>query len=359
MKRAKKLSALVLGVIYLFLSSGLALADTRPYFRAYGADTFSGGWFNSGASSCSPAASTFQAPTYLGLTNLYKGGVMAYAKSNGSGAGSQFGALALGLIEGSSGGGEPYGFTSGSSGYNKLSFANFSSLSVTGFWGGLWEGSDAHQASHCTADYFGTKQNSPKPWGGNLGAAASGQYTASGLVLNAGPEVVTPGKNITLFVNGDVYIGGNISYAGGYTADNVPKFALVVRGNIFIDPAVSRLDGLYIAQPDLSVANPVTADTGVIWTCHANAADPPTAVYVSSACRSKLTFNGAVIAKQVNLLRVNGDVASAAAGEDSGSGNIAEVFNYTPEMVIGGGFFNSPIGNKYKIESLISLPPVF
>jgi hypothetical protein len=356
---AKKISALVLGVFYLFLSSGLALADTRPYFRAYGSDTFAGGWFNSGASSCSPAASTFQAPTYLGLTNLYKGGVLGYGKSDGSGAGSQFGSLALGMIQGPTGSGEPYGFTSGSNGYNKLSFANFTSLSATGYWGGFWEGSDAHQASHCTTDYFGTKQNSPKPWGGSLGAAASGQYLATGLTLNTSPEVVSAGKNITLFVNGNVYIASNITYAAGYTADNVPKFALVVHGDIFIDPAVSRLDGLYIAQPDLSVANPVTADTGVIWTCHANAADPPTAVYVSSACRSKLTFNGAVIAKQVNLLRVNGDVASAAAGEGSISGNIAEVFNFTPEMVIGGGFFNSPVGGKYKIESLISLPPVF
>lgn len=355
---AKKISALVLGVFYLFLSSGLALADTRPYFRAYGSDTFAGGWFNSGASSCSPAASTFQAPTYLGLTNLYKGGVMAYGKSNGSGAGSQFGAQALGLIEGNSDVVNPYGFTSGSNGYNKLSFANLSSLSVTNFWGGFWEGSDAHQASHCLPDYFGTKQNSPKPWSGNLSAAASGQYITTGLSLNTIPDAVSAGKNITLFVNGNVYIGGNITYAGGYTADNVPKFALVVRGNIFIDPAVSRLDGLYIAQPDTTSAATIS-NSGIIWTCHANAADPPTAAYVSSACRTKLTFNGAVIAKQVNLLRVNGDVASAAAGEGSGSGNIAEVFNYTPEMVIGGGFFNSPVGNKYKIESLISLPPVF
>ena len=356
---AKKIAALVFGVAYLLLSSGLALADTRPYFRAYGSDTFAGGWFNSGASSCSPAASTFQAPTYSGLTNLYKGGVMTYAKSDGSGAGSQFGALALGMIQGPTGSGEPYGFTSGGSGYNKLSFANFTSLSATDFWGGFWEGSDAHQASHCTADYFGTKQNSPTAWSGSLSAAASGQYITTGLTLNSGSEVVSAGKNITLFVNGNVYIGGNISYAGGYTANNVPKFALIARGNIFIDPAVSRLDGLYIAQPDPSVANPVTADTGVIWTCHGNSPDVPTAAYVSSACRTKLTFNGAVVAKQVNLLRVNGDAASAGPGESSGSGNIAEVFNYTPEMVIGGGFFNSGTTNKYKIESLISLPPVF
>ena len=191
-----------------------------------------------------------------------------------------------------------------------------------------------------------------------MSAAASGQYIANGLTLNAGPEVVSAGKTVTLFVNGNVYIGGNITYAPGYNADNVPKFALVTRGNIFIDPAVSRLDGLYIAQPDTTSAATISA-SGVIWTCHGNSPDVPNTVYVSSACRTKLTFNGAVIAKQVNLLRGNGDVASAAAGEGSNSGNIAEVFNFTPEMVIGGGFFNSTTGNQYKIESLISLPPVF
>jgi len=361
MKRAKKLAALTLAVLYLVFGTGLAYGDSRPYFRAYGADTASGGWFNSGASSCSPSASTFQAPDYSG-SSLYKGGVMGYAKSDGSGAGSQFGALALGLIEGSTGG-EPYGFTSGSSGYQKLSFANFSSLNPTNFWGGLLEGSNAHQASHCLPDYFGTKQNSPKPYSGDISdwGPLNGQYifNNSGItVTNSVATTAAAGRSLTLFVNGDAYIGANITYAPGYTADNVPKFALVARGNIYIDPAVSRLDGLYIAQPDTTNAATIS-NSGTIWTCHVYGADAPTAAYVSSACRTKLTFNGAVVAKQVNLLRVNGDEASAAPGEASGSSNIAEVFNFTPEMVIGGGFFNSGGGNKYKIESLISLPPVF
>ncbi len=350
---AKKISALVIGIVYLLLSSGLALADSRPYFKAYGADAFSGGWFNSGASSCSPSASTFQAPTYSGPSNLYKGGILAYAKSDGSGAGSQFGALALGMIQGPTGNGEPYGFTSGSSGYNKLSFANFSSLKATDFWGGFWEGSDAHQASHCLPDYFGTKQNSPKPWSGTLSAAQSGQYSSGPLTLST--DTIPAGKNITIFVNGDVYIGGDITYAAGYNADNVPKFALVARGNIFIDPAVSRLDGFYIAQPDTTNATTIS-NSGVVWTCHSSSSDTPTQLYVSSACRNKLTFNGAVIARQVNLLRIFGDLPGPGLQASQAP---AEVFNFTPEMVIGGGFFNSSSGNTYKIESLISLPPVF
>ena len=289
---------------------------------------------------------------------------MAYGKNTGAGAGSQFGALALGLIEGNSGAGEPYGFTTASSGYNKLSFANFSSLSSPNFWGGFLEGSDAHQAAHCTADYFGTKQKSPQAISSvtNAGGLASGQYLAKpGSLLSVSSiNPVDKDKNIVIFVDGNVNITSNITYAprDTYTADSVPKFALVVKGSIYIAPNVNRLDGLYIAQPNASLSNAVKADSGVIWTCHQPDTNPPTDLYVSANCRNKLTFNGAVIAKQVNLLRVNGDQASAAVGEDSNSGNIAEVFNFTPEMVTGGGFFDNG-GNTYKIESLISLPPVF
>ncbi|MDO8591896.1 MAG: hypothetical protein Q7R60_03185 [bacterium] len=368
MKRAKKISALVLGILYLLLGTVPALAlspvpEFRPYFRAYGADIAAGGWFNSGSSSCSPAASTFRAPTYSPLSNIYKGGVMTYARSNGTGGGSQFGALALGLIEGSSGAGEPYGFTSGSSGYNRLSFANAlpASLSVANFWGGFLEGSDAHQASHCLPDYYGTHQPSASVAGSiNLNAANGNYYVNSSVTLSGGIQVrANPSTNLAYFVNGNVYINNDITYAGGYTADNVPKFALVVRGNIYVAPSVSRLDGLYIAQPDTTSAATIS-NSGVVWTCHDGTTNIPSYTYVRDNCggvHGKLTFNGAVIAKQVAFLRIGGDSAIAGANEPASSGNIAEVFNYTPEMIIGGGFFNG--GSKYKVESLISLPPVF
>jgi hypothetical protein len=289
---------------------------------------------------------------------------MGYGKSDGSGAASEFGAISLGLIEGNSGAGEPYGYATGNSGYNKLSFANFSSLSATNFWGGFFEGSNAHQAVHCLPDYFGTKQSAPQSIDGvpNAGGLASGQYLVkpNGLLSVSSGSPVDKGKNITIFVNGNVLITNNIIYANRstYTADSAPKFALVVKGSIYVASNVSQLDGLYIAQPDPAAANVTKADTGVVWTCYQPGVDVISAQYVSANCRSKLTFNGAVVAKQVNLLRANGDVGAAGAGEGAGSGNIGEVFNFTPEMVTGGGFFNPP-GGKYKIESLVSLPPVF
>lgn len=289
---------------------------------------------------------------------------MAFASYNSGtqkakGAGVDFGAVALGLIEGNnSGSGEPYGFASGTTGYNRTSFANQSTISATNYWGGFLEGTV--RQTHCIPDYFGTKQSSPSSISsaGDVSALGSGQYIATpGGILNVGAgSPIAAGKRITLFVSGDVFIGSNITYASRstYTADNPPKFALVVKGNIYISPSVGALDGLYIAQPG---ANPSTS--GFIWTCHNNDTLEPNNIFVSSSCRSKLTVNGAFIAKKLQLLRANGDQAASVADEPASSGNIAEVFNFTPEMVVGGGFFNQPGATSNKIQSLISLPPVF
>lgn len=347
MKRARKLQALALGITYLLSLSlfnfGLASADSRPYFNGLGADTFAGGWFNSGNNSCNPSASTYQAPKYNDLpTTDHNGSIMAFAKSDGSGAGSQYGALALGVIEANSSG-EPYGFVSGGSGYNKLSFANFYANSSLGDdWGGLLEG--IVPQTHCIPDYYGTKkQAAPPTWTGTFSA---GQYSGSGVAtpFTIGAGTVPNGASITIFVDGDAYISGNITYAGGYNADNVPKFAVVAKGNIYIAPGVSQLDGLYIAQPG---SDPDTS--GVFWTCHDNTTSQPTDFWVTSNCNSTLLVRGAVIARQLNLTRIAGDIGNSSA---------AETFNFTPEMVVGGPFFNSSPPAEPKIDSLVSLPPV-
>lgn len=374
MKRAQKLQALILSITYVIsfglFNAGLAYADTKPYFKAYGADTFSGGWFNAEAVACDPSGSYYQAPVLSGTTNYHKGGVMAFATADSAsgqwvrkGASSEFAAISLGLIEGSNA--SQYGFYSHpSGGYKDLNFANITTFSVNNWWGGLFAGT-APQA-HCVPDYFSTKQDQstrqPISSVTNVGGMASGQYLVDHIafVPVSSSEPIAGGKRITIFIDGNVFIHSNIVYTARntYTADNAPKFALVVRGSIYIAPDVTQLDGLYIAQPNLNKGNPEKDDTGVIWTCHTSGTDNPTDAFVSLACRNKLTVNGAFIAKQVNLLRANGDVAAAANGEAAASGNIAEVFNFTPEMVTGGSFFNQP-SSASKIQSLISLPPVF
>ncbi len=351
MKRAKKTSALVLATACLLFSTGLAYADTKPYFKGFGADVFAGGWFNSGATSCSSSdTTTYQAPTFNPNQNLERGGILAYANGR-IGASSDFGAFAMGLIQGDAA--NSYGFYTGQTdSINTLSFANANTGISANYWGGFLAG--PVQQIHCIPDYFTTKQVAPIPTPGgvsfNVGSFADGQYLApAGLTsdISAGANAtIAAGKEITLFIDGNAYISHNIAYAGSYTSDNVPKFALVVRGNIYIAPGVTRVDGLYIAQP---AAN---GSGGSLWTCHDNVNKNPDGYWIYDNCKSPMTINGAIMARQVDLMRINGDIG------DNNS-NPAEVINYTPAMVIGGSFFNTPPDSDPKIDSLISLPPVF
>lgn len=331
----------------------------------------SGGW-NMQSGSCS--LTYYQDPFTAG-GDITTGGIQAYAKTTvGSvadgGSSSQFAAFATGRIQG----GDNinfYGFYSSgiSLGVNvsALSFAD------TPAWGGEFQGTV--RQSHCIPDYYGKKPTSTAGLGSLSALTASNAYGVTGVgapftVTGTGGGVdviIAAGKAITIYVDGNAYIDRNIVYQLD-TATNVPKFTLIARGSIYIDPAVSRLDGVYVAQPNPSDASPVGADDGVIWTCHPNDTNPVLYTYPTVNCRNKLTLkNGAFIAKQVNLLRVFGDVAAANIGEDTlstayTSNNIGEVINFSPAMVIGGPFFNATtnvLNNSLKTNSIISLPPIF
>ena len=362
----------------MIIASVPVLAATKPYFKAYGADVFSGGWYSSGTSCDTATNSRYQDFQYSDPASGFvrddrSGGILSFAKEDGAGrstggASSQYGTFSLGIIEGS----DPasYGFYStgalaaaAPTSRNLLTFANDgSSASV---WGGKFDG--PYRQSNCIPDYYGKLPN-PAPGGlppgglpSTLDSSASGSYTAAAgggtnYTLNTSAVTLKPGTKITLYINGNVFIGQNIVYQLD-KVDNVPKFALVAKGNIYIDPSVTQLDGLYIAQPTAGI------DGGDIWTCHPNNTDVVRYTY-PSGCTNQLVVNGALIAKRVEFLRVKGDVAGASTSEDTLSGgvgnpNIAEVVNYSPAMVVGGPFFNPAPANGLPIDSIISLPPVF
>jgi hypothetical protein len=348
----------------------ITYADGQPYFKSFGADVMTGGWWNSGSGCDTSTSGKYQDDSYP-AGNTTTGGILAYASQDASshpiGSSSQYGAISLGAIDGNAG--PHYGFYSdgaavaaGATGVNLLSFAN-----TTG-WGGLFQGTV--RQGHCIDDYYTLKmpKTAPSTLASLSSSTATGIYSASAAIYNLSNADVTiaAGKQITIFVNGSVYIGHNILYAAGLTADNIPKFAIVAKGSIYVDPAVSELDGVYVAQPDAS-ASAVTADTGVIWSCHPNNNQTPLYVYPTFNCRSKLTLNGAFIAKQINLLRIGQDVSTSSTTEDSlssalASSNISEVLNYHPSIPLSGPFFVDPTDAtnlRMKVDSLISLPPIF
>ncbi len=329
-------------------------ADTKPYFKVFGGDVFAGGWIDSNSGDCTTSDANYQAPTYSPLTNQFAGGILAFANSTRHGASTNFGAFAQGLIEGNNA--SQYGFYAGASGTSALSFSNTNNVSAD-YWGGYWAG--ATPQVHCIPDYYDTKQSSPADLGTaanvDLASLASGQYkvvpAGASINISSSATSIARGKTVTLFVNGNAYIKSNITYQSGYTYSDVPKLAIIAKGEIYIDPSVTQVDGLYIAQPSSG------ATGGDIWTCHDASNSSPDGSYLRANCATKLTINGAIIAKQVYLMRVKGDLASAGANEVASSANIAEVINYIPAMVVGGPFFSSGSGSD--IDSLISLPPVF
>ncbi|HEX5447800.1 MAG TPA: hypothetical protein VFW90_01200 [Candidatus Saccharimonadales bacterium] len=336
-----------------------ASSATQPYFKVYGGSVVVGGAFSDkNATGC---ATNYQYSA--SGSSATAGGIYAFAKSGSGlgGASTEYDAYATGPVDHNSS--DNYGFytsaitSPGNSDHNLLTFAN---TATGGVWGGYFDGSVPQ--SDCIPDYFDNQQSDPQAKSGDISSlnGLSGQYLYknSGITNINGTLNVDANQNLTLFIDGDVHIGSNITYAGSYSASQVPKFALVVRGNIYVGPSVSQLDGLYIAQPQ----SPSDTANGVLWTCHDNSTDQsPAATWFASNCASKLTINGAVIARQINLMRLKGDVNAAAAtvNEASSSGNIAEVINYDPSMVIGGGFFHSQSAPTYKVDSVISLPPVF
>ena len=389
LKRLPQFLVGVLLVLGMSLPAYAADITTRPYFKVYGGDVSSGGWF--GNSGCT--TSNYQDPLYTGSSgnDSRNGGILTYANQSASnpansagGASGQYGVFALGQVDNTAASDGFYSDSALSSatstGKSLLTFAN-----TTGGWGGLFElgtGSGNSYAglrqNSCVPDYYSrmpstaTVKTTSDTLGSYLNTSDNYSVTVpSGNIydLTGGTNLtVNAGTHTTLYVSGNVYIGSNITYSLD-TATDVPKFALVVKGSIYIAPNVTELDGFYVAQPATNNASTVDADDGDIWTCHPNNTNQLDYRYVADNCQAQLVINGALAAKQVNLMRVKGDVANAPTNgsEDSVSGgtassNIAEIINYTPEMAIGGSFFsstNSSSAGLLPIDSVLSLPPAF
>ncbi len=176
---------------------------------------------------------------------------------------------------------------------------------------------------------------------------------------------------LTIFVDGDVHIRGNIVYGNTNwgSIDKIPSFQLIVKGDIFIDSGVSQLDGLYVAQPNGGTG-------GNIYTCSS-----PSGVGYTSAnsdlldkCRRQLVVNGAFVAQKVFLSRSFGSLRNSYPGEhlvngvaqdctDSGTTGVkdcaAEIFNVSPEMLLaqpGTTAQSGPTTGKY--DFITSLAPV-
>jgi hypothetical protein len=295
--------------------------SSRPYLRVYGGDVSAG----------NPQSNACGVTTHAGIVGWSKD-LTGYA-----GAATQYAALAIdNIYDFSTSLGNAAGAAPAPSG---LAFAN-TTASGDDFGGNF-------VSLPCITDYYAAKSGSVFA-GGSITPLTTGAYTATGPINISGN--VNPNNRIILYVNGNVTINGNITYTGSWNTSSLPLFEVIASGSIFIDHAVTNLDGIYIAQAN------ATAGGGTIYTCTNGATQYTvnTAGSFNTACGGKLTINGAFIAKQVQFLRTAGTVKQAAPGEASGT-NQAEVFNFSPALWMAQPP-NAPTQGKY--DSITSLPPI-
>jgi hypothetical protein len=336
--------------------SGQIKTIALPYFSVYGSDVSSGGDFN---------ACTANGGTLAGW----------YDSQNAqAGASTLLGAIAIGKINGfasaqNTATGAPNNPANG------LSFANTSPVSgsspsakLGGNFGGV----------HClfspTAPKT-TEQNIVSPTTIGLGALTSGAHSYNGnLYLNGG--TVASGKSIAIYVTGNVYIKSNITYGtdtnGTWTINknggtDIPSFTLVdTGGNIYLDPSVSELDGIYVAESS-------NDHGGTIYTCSQISGSsfvPVAAPNLYTSCAGQLTVYGSFIADQVNLMRTYGTLNDAKTSDNpAGAKHVcsngvnasvcaAEVFDFSPEMYLSSPDIQQPNNGAETYNAMTSLPPV-
>lgn len=292
-------------------SGSFVIAD-QPTTTIGGGDTESGVGMSSGGVDCAAPADD-----KAGLVGWNLGASNGYA-----GAGTQYAALALNHLQDFA--------TAQGSGLvpTGLAFANTSDGGInipSGLFGGQFGGMS------CAPDYF---------------AGATGVQNGN---ITVNTTAVANGTHTTLYVKGNVYISGPITYSGSYASvADIPSYSVIVEGNIYIAPGVSQLDGLYVAEPTVVGGVP---SGGIIYTCTSApfTAAPLNANLYSTCKTSPLTVNGSFVARQVWLLRTFG----------SDSGASSENFNFSPETWLSippaSGSGNSTSG---KYDAITSLPPV-
>jgi hypothetical protein len=304
----------------------------QPYLKVFGGDVSAGNGLATAPSTC---------------TNNPNAAVVSWNKraaGSYAGAGAQYAVYALKTITDFS---SAQNLTGGAAEPAGLSFANTTTNVAIGNFGGNWG------TANCIPDYYSRKPASTSAFPPSVSSMVTGAYYSNASTTLTGGNV-NPGNNISVYVNGDLFISSDITYTGAWNLNNMPLFELVVRGNIYISSNVHRLDGVYIAQKN-------GATGGTIYTC-ATSATPLvlTGGAFYNTCNSKLVINGAFVANSVQFLRTASSLSQSNSGEissDVGAGtNGAEVFNFNPTLWMVQPLDTSGTVDNY--DAITSLPPV-
>jgi hypothetical protein len=300
---------------------------TGPYHKVYGGDVTVGGGFGD---ICEVDASA----TILGSNKLSGG--------NYVGAGTQLAAMALGVIN---------GFGSSQSNTpaktKQLTLANTEDANAYG--GNL---NPLHKT--CAPDFWVGQRTATEKTASSLSIATldAGANQHEGNVTFTGGNLAL-GQRKTLYVEGNVRITGNITYNldSPYTSiKSIPSFRLIVKGNIYVDPDVTELNGVFVAMPN---GTDDTTASGRFYTCSPDMRAPNAGELAS--CNNLLTVYGSVLADLIKFTRTRGTVDNATTGEryNNNLGSPAEKFIYTPET-----WLTSDFGGIGDNDAFVTLPPV-
>ncbi len=323
----------------------------KPYSRVYGGDVIAGM-----PQGCQGWTEDDNLTSFSNFTSAHIYGFTSGSGTSFKGSGAQLAAQALGGI---------YSFTTASTRTSDPKLPKGLAFSgPPGAYGGFFGGTPP-----CPADYY--SQHTGGAPSGALATNASGVYE-SAVNLSISGDVAN-GKKLVIFVNGDLQITGNTTLNIANTAwssvGNIPSLWVIVRGNIYIQPNVTQVDGVYIAQPkdpqSINLDDPA-ATGGFIYTCANGAAAPTEPMLTSTAaggCGRKLSINGSLTALGLRLYRTNGDISTQAINNETAAQaradvNIAEVFQFTPEFWLAGCNAGLNLCAQPGVPSIYSLPPV-
>ncbi len=308
----------------------------KPYFKVYGGDV------SVGKAAPAPPATACTVNAAADIRSWQR----LYSGTTYVGSGTQLALFALDSIDGFASGQERYTLPR-----KNLTFANTGSTVANSTYGG---GLNADNMP-CADDYWQPSGASgiPSP----INPSHNGSYQATGNVtINVNPGGIGSGNHVTIYVNGNAYISNNIRYQPATYGNigQIPSFRLIVRGNIYVAPGVTELNGTFVA---LSNGTP---NSGKFYTC-GQASGAPSPSQLENECRwNFLTVYGSVIADTVKLSRTGGTIEQASLPELYDHNYLrgttqgpAERFIYTPEFWLTSEFSTGGDSGSYKNQ-----PPV-
>jgi hypothetical protein len=285
----------VVGGIGPASDSSCPMVANEPYFKVHNSSVSAGGDFDQ----CTNSGGTL-----AGYNNNSDAG-------SDRGSSTQLSALALLKITGVASGETVGTLGNGGAAAARLTFANSSAVEVDS--SSLESPVLGGQFVSCqtlTNERLPSTHSALSGASTNVSTLTSGAYTSardttltSG--VTGGTMTMTPNHNVSLFVTGNVYINSNIVYNNtGAALGTVPSLVIHATGNIYIDPSVTNLSGVFIAQKKADNT------AGKIYTCSSlsNHFAAMAASDLYASCNKQLVVYGSFVADQVNLMRTFGSL---------------------------------------------------